>query len=40
MVDLFPGDVGLVEQLQSFSNHNKKRQDDANEILDRMPKRP
>jgi hypothetical protein len=24
------------EQLQSFSNHNKKRQDEAGEILDRM----
>ena len=24
------------EQLQSFSNHNKKRQDEANGILDRM----
>ena len=24
------------EQLQSFSNHNKKRQDEASEILDRV----
>ena len=24
------------EQLESFSSHNKKRQDEANEILDRM----